>query len=283
MNNLQFKVDESRCIKCGACVADCPVRVIQKKDAASFPEIPDAKAANCIHCQHCLAVCPVGAISIFGKDPALSRPTKGLTLPTAFELDNLMRARRSIRRFQARDVDPAKIATILSTLGNAPTGCNARELTFHVWSTRAAMDKLRSDVITAIERHRDYDYQGDKLLPRWIAVPAILYRRNGRDEFFRGAPHLLVVSANEADPHTSTPDQDIAATLAYFDLLAQSYRVGTCWCGFLKIIVEHIPEIRGILGLGPKTPFYAMLFGYPAARYARTVQRDDEAKIVYHQ
>ena len=102
------------------------------------------------------------------------------------------------------------------------------------------------------------------------------YRQQGVDELFRGAPHLLVVSAAE---NASCPNEDINLALAYFELLAQSSGLGTTWCGYLKFAVDAAPELRTPLGLRPQTPFYAMLFGHPNVRYARTVQRDAAATV----
>ena len=64
------------------------------------------------------------------------------------------------------------------------------------------------------------------------------------------------------------------------ELLAQSLGLGTCWCGFLSLVKREVPELlEKTLGIRRTTPFYAMLFGIPAVRYQRTVQRDDEAEI----
>ncbi len=50
------KVDESTCISCGACVAECPVAAITLEDVSVIdPNI-------CIDCAACESVCPVGAI-----------------------------------------------------------------------------------------------------------------------------------------------------------------------------------------------------------------------------
>jgi nitroreductase len=87
---------------------------------------------------------------------------------------------------------------------------------------------------------------------------------------------LLVVSARETAPCGA---QDVVLALSYFDLLAQSSGLGTTWCGCLDFASRAVPEIRDILGLGSDTPFYGMMFGYPAVRYFRTVQRDNAAGI----
>ena len=60
MADLNFKVDEGKCIHCGLCVKDCLSKVINfdenKKPVITVQD-------RCIKCQHCLSICPVGAKS----------------------------------------------------------------------------------------------------------------------------------------------------------------------------------------------------------------------------
>jgi hypothetical protein len=42
---------------------------------------------------------------------------------------------------------------------------------------------------------------------------------------------------------------------------------------------ETVPDLKPLLGLTPKHHYAAMLFGYPAIHFARTVQRDSTAVI----
>jgi nitroreductase len=102
------------------------------------------------------------------------------------------------------------------------------------------------------------------------------YRKDGKDMLFCGAPHLLIVSPGEK---TTCVYEDVALSLAYFELLAQSAGLGTTWCGLLKSVADIIPEVRNLLALAPDAHFYAMMFGKPAVKYARTVQRDSTARI----
>ena len=96
------------------------------------------------------------------------------------------------------------------------------------------------------------------------------------DIIFRGAPHALIVSA---PLNTPCPAQDVILALAYFDLLAQSARLGTVWWGMLKMVLETLPELKPLIGLPAGHVYYAMLFGSPAIRFRRTVQRDAAAIV----
>ena len=271
-----FSVDGAKCVKCGACVRDCAFRALRVR-ADGAPEM--AWPERCMRCQHCLAVCPTGAVTFDGRRPEDSVSTKDLVLPSADAVANWLRTRRSIRRFSTtQEVDRATLDRVLGVLGNTPTGCNARALTFTCIPTREAMDRFRAGFIKAIENHRD----GNKLLPRWLAVPAIKLRKGGEDMFFRGAPGMLVVSSDETDKGVTTPQEDVTIACSNFELLANASGISTCWCGFLNLVQKEVPELlEETLGIRRTTPFYAMLFGVGAVRYPRGVQRDGYAKIVY--
>ena len=272
-----FEVDESKCVKCGACVRDCAFRALKSADDGT-PKM--AYPDKCMRCQHCLAICPVGAVTFDGRKPEDSVPVKDLSLPTLDEVENWMRARRSMRRFASEDVDRATLDRILASLGNAPTGCNARSLTFTCFPTRSATDRFRAGFISAIEQHRD----GTRLLPRWLAIPAIKLRKGGEDMFFRGASGILIVSSDETSPGVTTPREDVTIACAHFEMLANAAGIATCWCGFLNLVQKEVPEIlEATVGIRRTTPFYAMLFGRPAVRYARCVQRDSYARVDYRE
>ena len=268
-----FELDRARCLKCSACVGDCFFGALANDDEG-FPRM--ANPSRCMRCQHCLAICPVGAVSFAGKRPEDSVNVKNLALPKAEEVENYLRTRRSVRRYLDKDVDRAVLERILKTLGNSPTGCNARSLKFTCFPTRSSMDAFRAGFLRAVESHRD----GGKLLPRWLAAPAIQMREGKGDVFFRGAPGILVVSADETAPSVTTPQEDVVIACSKFEMLANAHGIGTCWCGFLRLVQREVPDLlEKALGIRRTSPFYAMLFGYPAVEYRRGVQRDDEAVI----
>jgi hypothetical protein len=102
------------------------------------------------------------------------------------------------------------------------------------------------------------------------------YYEEGRDLVFRGAPHVLIVSA---PPDAPCPREDVALALAYFEFLAQSAGLGTVWCGLISVVLAARPQLKAGLGIPDDHIHYQMLFGNPAFGYARTVQRDDGAQV----
>ncbi len=265
MKDLQLIIDDEKCTRCGLCAKDCPVGVLSVK--GDVPKVLPETASDCIECQHCLSVCPTGALSIFGVNPEKSIPLLQGTFPTSQQMQTLVRGRRSVRQYKDENIPKETIDGLLTDLAYAPTGCNARALNYLIVDDTTQMKKLREDIIETIESALK---EGRKM-PDFLVATVAAYRRNGADYLFRGAPHLLIVSATD---RAACADQDIAISLTYFELLAQCAGLGTVWCGLLNFAAAAVPEIRDILGIENKTPFYSMMFGHPAVKYARTVQRD---------
>ena len=267
----QFVVDVSLCTSCGICAADCPSAIIQP-DGAGIPRIPAEKRVSCIKCQHCLAVCPTGAVSVLGKTAAGSRPISAEAIPGFSQMDHFVRCRRSIRHYKDENVDPVLIDRLLKSLAHAPTGCNAQELIFHIIDDKTVMRCFSDRLVSALNKRAEEDATGDSFLEQ---VKSMSHEAVS-NIVFRGAPHALIVSA----PHDAPcPREDIALSLAYFELLAQSAGLGTLWWGFLQVALEFSPEMKSVLGIPDGHDYCATLFGYPKIRFARTVQKDDAAKV----
>lgn len=270
MKDLKLIVDGNACVRCGQCARDCPNDVLLMGNGE--PTVSHEASDSCIECQHCLAVCPTGALSVFGVNPKNSIPLRDEALPTRKQMKTLVRGRRSVRQYREANVSGEIIDELLADLAHAPTGCNDRALDFLVVDDYVKMQTLRESIVSAVEAA----IQERRQMPDFLVSAVDRYRQKGIDDFFRDAPHLLVVSAAE---RASCGKQDVVLSLAYFELLAQCADLGTTWCGFLDFVAATVPETRAILGLDENVPFYSMMFGYPAVKYARTVQRDSAATV----
>ena len=264
---LDFFVNAERCTRCGLCVADCPARIIAMRDD-SFPKIAAEKEAACYRCQHCLAVCPPGAVSILGLAPGDSRPLAG-SYPDAGALEMLIKGRRSVRRYREENLPPELVQKLLAVAWHAPTGVNARQVLFTVIDDRDRLAGLRGEVMSGLAR-----LVRDHALPAQFGRFADFVRvweERGQDIIFRNAPHLLIATAPADIP---CPREDCLIALAYFELYAQACDVGTVWNGLAKwALCDLLPEFCARLGIPADHAFgYAMAFGWPAHRYARTVQ-----------
>ncbi len=266
---LDFIVDEALCTKCKECVRDCPARVLGLNDDG-LPEVKPDSESNCIQCQHCLAVCPTGAISILGKNPDDSLLIEPAKLPELDAIDRLVRGRRTIRRYKPENVAPELIQQLLDSACYAPTGANRRTLSFSVIDNRDDMKAIRERVMAALQEALEAGSIPEHLGYLHAAVPA--YYKYSADLIFRGAPHLLIVSSG---PGALCPDQDVAIALTTFEMVAAAAGLGTTWCGMFKMALEAEPSLKELFKLAEAQSYYAMLFGIPKVKYARTVQRED--------
>lgn len=267
--DLQFTIDRDLCIQCGACVDDCPFRIIEMQE--DYPATNPKRVHHCIQCQHCLAVCPSGALSICGVDPDNSLPLPE-SLPGRLQMEALIRGRRSVRFYKPDPVAPATIAEMLAIVANAPTGKNNRACLFTVVEDQESMRVLRRETMEGLRRA-----VVEKRLSEGLGYfrHVVTAWDQGKDIIFRNAPHLLIVSA---PPSISTPDADALIAMSYFDLLAGAMGIGTLWNAMISwafSIVKPDMDMYKRLGI-PEDHFkgYALLFGYPAVQYHRTVQRD---------
>jgi nitroreductase/NAD-dependent dihydropyrimidine dehydrogenase PreA subunit len=269
---LNFVVSEKLCNRCRECVWDCTMGIIEQ-DGDALPQIRPENERSCLRCQHCLAVCPTGALSIHGRDPAGSDALDPVGIPSLESMLRLVRGRRSVRRYRSENVDPGLIQRLLKALANVPTGSNRQELTFTVLADGEVMRRLQEQARSSLaagvaKRISQSDWFLENIVPIFLG--------KGPDIIFRTAPHALFVSAPREEVSAQV---DVVLALAYFELLANTAGLGTVWCGFLKALLEAVPQLKELLGLPPDHFYYPMLFGLPAVRYHRTVQRDDAAVI----
>jgi len=234
-----------------------------------FPRSIADREALCIQCQHCLAICKPGSLSILGKDPSDSLPLKG-ALPDAGQMERLIMGRRSVRRYKDEPVDPEVIARMLEVTAHAPTGVNSRGVLFTVIDDPTIMTKVRARTMGGLRKAIDGGTLPEKL--NFFEGFVNLWEQKGVDVLFRGAPHLLIASAPAGAP---SPEADCHIALTNFELLAASMGLGALWDGLFKwALTAILPEMKVELGI-PEDHLvgYAMIFGKPAVKYHRTVQR----------
>ncbi len=264
---LDLTINATTCTRCGQCVADCPARILTMDEG--LPTVIPEKESTCYRCQHCLAICPTGALSILGLKPTGSRPLAG-AFPDPDKLENLIKGRRSVRRYQPENLEPELLQRLLDVACHAPTGMNARDVLFTVVDDREKLGQLRDRVMAGLGRlvQEERLPEGMEFFADFVRV----WEEKGMDILFRGAPHLLIASA---PAQGASPVPDCLIALSYFELFAQSLGVGTVWNGLTKWAINNLlPETRERLGIPEDHVIgYVMSFGKPALRYYRTVQR----------
>ena len=264
---MNITIDQSRCTGCGECVKDCPVGVLKTENHVACVVKPE----NCIKCQHCLAVCP-GMAVIFNGIKAEDCFPAG-PLPEPEKVINLLRMRRSIRRFSEKEVPPEILQELLSQLKYSPTGCNDHRLQFFLAEKRSDMITFRNEVNAALKKLVKSPLRF--FLPkRYRKFLKVLTPES--DLVFRNAPHLLLCATPKKAP-CAKDDPTIALT--QFEVLCQSYGIGCCWCGFGVRAFKYVKSLKKHLALDKNYQIGGvLLFGYPEVNYPRSTQ-PDEVKI----
>ena len=106
-------VDREKCTGCGSCVKICHEGCLSLIDGVAAID-----RKYCSTCSQCVAICPGQALSWDGVPPLAF---DGARLPSAEQLDELFKQRRSIRRFKKDRIDRALLEEIVNYGIYAPT------------------------------------------------------------------------------------------------------------------------------------------------------------------
>jgi len=264
---LNFLIDVESCIGCGQCASDCPAMIISME--TGIPVINQDLEGFCIGCLHCVVICTEKSVSILGHGPEEGAELPG-SVPNPEQMELLIKSRRSVRNYRDENIPSEVIEKIVEVASHAPSGHNDRQLLYTLISDKDVVDELRIEAFTGLEK-----LVAENTLPEGMEMFVDIidaWKNDGTDILFRGAPHLLIVSAHK---ESAAPLPDCVIALTTFELYAQSHGVATIWNGLATLtLTELVPSLTKRLQIpDDHTVGYAMGFGYPASRYERTVER----------
>ncbi|CAG0989803.1 Ferredoxin [Geobacteraceae bacterium] len=257
------------CTRCGACVATCPLRIIELPEGSLSPRFTDTGAARCIACGHCEAVCPTSALLVDAPrlDPSTYSPPS--TPLAAEDLDAYLRMRRSIRHFRPDPVPRETIEGLLNVVRFAPTGSNRQGIKWLVIHDTAEVRRLTGLAVDWLRSQRE---GGSRLGPHFNVAGMIRSWRKGNDPICRNAPHLVIPYSDRQHP---TADVDSIIAAAHLEIVAPAHGVGTCLGGFFQMAAEAWEPLRQALSLPEgHRPGYTILLGYPVTTYRRPPKRN---------
>jgi nitroreductase/NAD-dependent dihydropyrimidine dehydrogenase PreA subunit len=262
-----LKIDENLCKRDGLCVKECPSRIIKLKDAQSIPETVPGANLTCLRCGHCVAVCPHGALSHV-EIPIASCPDIDPNMAVSREQAvQFVRSRRSVRVFKKKPVEKDILADLIKVASYAPTGSNLQLVEWTVYSDKKKIVHL-SELVVDWMRHTlsENPKVAPPYMPRLISA-----WEAGHDLILRNAPAVVVAMV----PKTARNGMvDTSIALSYFDLVAPTFGLGTCWAGLLQGAMLFSPPVKEAMGISADYPFhYPMMVGYNQARYYRLPER----------
>lgn len=250
-------VDQERCIRCGLCVDVCPEYVFKLSDRGPEAVYPE----ECIACGHCVAVCPEEAIDHI-RAP-LSNQISANKFPRLKpdEAEHFLRTRRSIRAYEQTPVPREKLIALVNVAHFAQSGHNRQGISYVIADDRNVLDQAVELVMR--------EYEKDNVSSHFRKH----YREKGMDPILRGAPSLILATA---DLNFFRGRENSILSLAYLELYAPTLGLGSCWAGILEGLacrensplkeLFHVPEHKKITG--------AVMVGYPKYTYPRIVDRN---------
>lgn len=254
-------IDDGKCTQCGLCARACPAGIIVLGDG--FPETIEKIEKGCITCGHCLAVCPTAALSHCRMTPEECSPLAADWRLTPDWMEQLVKGRRSIRRYRPEPVDRAVLEKLFEIVRYAPTGGNSQTVRWLVMSDPEEIGRLSSIVVDWLRILLVQGVPGMKgMLKAW---------EMGSDPILRNAPHLIIAHGAFDDPMVKISSTIALTTL---ELASLSFGLGACWAGFLHHAALNYAEVHEALGLPPGHQMCGgLMIGYPEFEYARIPAR----------
>jgi NAD-dependent dihydropyrimidine dehydrogenase PreA subunit/nitroreductase len=266
-------VDESRCRGCGLCAEICHQRCITFSNG-SGGSVAQIDHALCSTCTQCVAICPQQALSWDRVQPVAYDPDR---LPSADQLDELFKQRRTIRRFRETKIERALVEEIVRCGILAPT--NNYDLRAIVVDDPAIMENLDAIIMRAVSWVYSLLYRpGIAFRLLGAFTPAISPKTKIKMEHglelgraFDTLPAALVLVVGDRRIILSEASAQYA--LHNMILYAQSKGIGSRINGGLPLTLDRSRRARKCLGVQKHEHMLAAVeLGYPAVRFRNKVE-----------
>jgi len=262
-------VDKEKCGGCGLCVEICHEHCLALTNSTVGVD-----HTYCSTCTQCIAICPQRALSWDQVQPEAYHKA---SLPTPEQVDEMLKERRTIRRFKEKKVDRPLLEEIVSYGIYAPT--NNYHLRTIAVDNPAMIEALDQIMVRFSARIFNLFYKPKALF-------ALLSRLWPNPDYLLNKPKLETVTERgfTFDHNTSamvfivgdkrTPLSEASAHYALYNmvLFGQARGVGSCLWGPGQIFLTRNREARELLGLEKHERIYGtVLLGYPAVKFANKV------------
>jgi nitroreductase/NAD-dependent dihydropyrimidine dehydrogenase PreA subunit len=255
-----LSIDESICTYCGECAAACPMGLVTVENC--LPKTPNDAAERCVLCGHCIAACPELSLNHAGLDAEDGFPLLADWRSTPQMVEQLIKGRRSIRRYRPDAVEKSTLLEILDIARYAPTGVNSQTVEWLVIYDREEVKKLAGSVI---EWMRELGEKNQLIGGRYDPSLLVAAWEGGYDPILRGCPHVIIAHGSEKD-HFAPSSCTIALTTV--ELAALPFELGTCWAGFLHLAARSSSKVHESLGLPTGNIMHGgLMIGYPQESY----------------
>lgn len=276
---LSIKIDESKCSRCGQCVAVCTKKVIQQADKQSLPEV--ANPAACADCGHCVSVCPADAITVAGQAQELFESVADTNL-TPDQVCTFLRSKRSIRCYADRPVERELLERVVEVARQAPSDKNRQDRSIIVVTDRQKIREMDKAVCESFAKLLKVLSKPVRMLVG-ISKPAMmrqlernlpsleaLVQRSQAGEFpvFHDAPCVVIITGPKGN---LVAKETAAAAQHYLMLQGHAEGLGSCIIGYASarpkplLPFVEVPNGHEILAVNT--------LGYPQVKYRKLIRR----------
>ena len=270
------EVNPDLCKRCFACTETCPVSAFAKKDKESIPDILDANLQFCLLCGHCAAICPAGAITHDSFPPDSIVPARKELLPSAEQVIEMLRMRRSIREFKDKPVERELIEKIIDVARCAPSDHNRQSTEYVVVQDRATLDKIKQLSVAYYEglvgMFRSMPADGGEK-PSFVSELEgfVDILKTGQDLLLYNAPLFIAFHAEES---FGFPAENANIALSYAMLAGMPLGLGSFYTGFVVMACRDNRAIPQLLSLPDNHHIYgALAMGYHKFKYSNWIER----------
>jgi len=182
-------------------------------------------------------------------------------------------ARRTFRAYHDNLVPEETLEKIIRVARYAPSGHNMQAANWLVISDKTEIRRLGQ---TVIDWMRSLGQESPEFYRQLDADVIVDLWEKGEDSVFRGAPHLIILHGASGQGGLYAGREAFAIRLAYFELAAVPYGLGTVWNGFFVAALQLWPPTGEAIGLPEGQEAYdAMSIGYPRNLYRRIPTRNE--------
>lgn len=297
-----MKADPDKCIQCGLCLDNCPLKAWEEDDAG----VPKMKAEYaCFSCYNCMAACQEDAISIvetyhvdrgFWATDSHPLPAKmplapldELGMPDEYNtIETAVFERRSVRNFEDKPVPESYIRRVLEAGRFAPSAGNCQPWKFIVVTDKALIKEMDEGIMGTINMVYNMYNNDDqvKSLAPFVEPPGpgpgmfdprlavggmgAIAKKYGPPTL--NAPCIIMILADERAIGGMQTNVGICGQ--NMNLVANSLGIKACWVGFVAVI-ENLPALKDKLGIKP--PWHiisSLVLGYPRFAQEGVVPRE---------
>jgi nitroreductase/NAD-dependent dihydropyrimidine dehydrogenase PreA subunit len=286
----EITIDTDVCKKDGLCAKVCPKSIFVQRKKLAIPELVDE--AGCIACGQCVAICRQNAIS-HSEFPSITiKAIQFEQMPTAEQVLELLKSRRSIRAFRDKPLPNDTIARIIEGARFAPSGHNSQSTEFLVVQDKAVLNQVSAMVIEYLKfeirrfsnplfrtltllADRERAESGLHEIPGFKKMIQIF--EDGADPILNGTPVLLAFHARRT---VGFADINAQLALQNASLVAHALGVGHFYTGWVlapcrapmaRAWNRRIPDL---IGIPPGNELYgALALGYPIPKFKNMIER----------